>query len=98
MERDLAGARLSCADFDDLATLCAYDKRFPLTYEAWLSIVRKGDELADKSGWPWDPFDIDVADFAAWCRRAEVKPGFDALRAYAITHRRRREAAARASP
>lgn len=88
MERDLAGARIDRAEFDELAALCAQDTRFPETYEQWLALVEVGEALAADTGAPSDPLDIDVSAFATWCQRVRVHPGFDSLRAFLIMRRR----------
>jgi hypothetical protein len=88
MERDLAGAALSAEDFQRLAKACRHDRKFPNTYEAWRSLVAAGTAHVLAQGQDVEVVGIAVDDFLIWCKRVQVVPCFDALRAYMIVLRR----------
>lgn len=88
MERDLAGAALSAEDFQRLAKACRHDRKFPNSYEAWRSLVAAGTAHLLAQGQDVEVVGIAVDDFLTWCKRVQVVPCFDALRAYMIVLRR----------
>lgn len=88
MERDLAGAALSAEDFKRLAKACRHDRKFPNSYEAWRSLVAAGTAHVLAQGQGVEIVGIVVDDFLSWCKRVQVVPCFDALRAYMIVLRR----------
>lgn len=89
MNRDLAGADISRANFDKLATLCLLDSQFPADFDSWQMLVDEGTKHAAKTGFPCDRIEIPIEEFAQWCQRAEVHPCLAALRAFLIVQRRR---------
>jgi hypothetical protein len=88
MERDFAGSRVRRADFQRLAALCKGDPKFPATYDDWLRLVADGERQTIAEGKAIIGFDVDPADFEAWCHRVSIHICFDALRAYLIVSRR----------
>jgi hypothetical protein len=88
MERDFAGSRVGRAEFQRLAALCAGDPKFPATFDDWLRLVHEGERQVIGEGKSVVSFDVNPADFEAWCRRVSVHMCFDALRAYLILTRR----------
>jgi hypothetical protein len=88
MERDFSGSRMGRADFGRLAKLCGTDPKFPANYDAWLKLVADGERQTIAEGKAVIGFDVDPADFEAWCHRLSIHVCFDALRAYLIVTRR----------
>lgn len=97
MERDLAGAALSAEDFQRLAKACRQDRKFPHSYEAWRSLVAAGTAQVLAQGQGVEVVAIAVDDFLTWCKRVQVVPCFDALRAYMIVLRRTERAGKKAN-
>jgi hypothetical protein len=86
---DLAGLRLTALQFYRLAAECSFDLCFPSSFDAWQALIAMGDQATGAGGSPAPELWFEVEDFIAWCRRAQVQPGLDALRAFAIYLRRR---------
>ncbi|WP_343639671.1 hypothetical protein [Roseateles sp.] len=89
MERDLAGATISAAEFSRLAMACRHDVRFPQTFVDWCELVNAGNQMLMAQGSQIVIIPIEVDDFVAWCQRVDVSPCLDGLRAYLILIRRR---------
>jgi len=86
--KNLSDVHLDRDDFEVLAQMCAADDRFPDDYASWCALIEEGDKEARHAGHFPPPLVLKPEDFAAWCRRAEVVPCVDALRAY-VTFRQR---------
>lgn len=91
MERDLAGTALSSTEYEQLERACRHDRKFPKTYEGWKAIVALGTAELLAQGQEVELVALDVDEFVAWCRRVDVVPSFDALRAFMILRRRDHE-------
>lgn len=84
MERDLAGARLSPADFRRLAAACQLDAHFPKDFQTWTALVDERTRALVEQGAQVSEIPLNFDDFVGWRQRVDVTPCLDALRAYLI--------------
>ncbi len=85
--KHLAGLTLTPDQHRQLVALCASAADFPATYDDWLQLVRAGEAEAASAGQPIRPLEVEVDEFAQWCRLVGIVPCIDALKAYAIVQR-----------
>lgn len=86
--RDLGDVTLPPEEFEALALLCRRDRDFPPTVAAWRALIAGATLEAHHRGNYPAPLVLDVDTFAAWCKRMQVLPCLDTLRAFAVLKRR----------
>lgn len=86
--RDLGDVSLPEQEFEALAKLCQRDRDFPSSFESWRTLIAGATLDAHRRGNYPAPLVIDTATFAAWCKRMQVLPCLDTLRAFAVLRRR----------
>jgi len=86
--RDLTDVNLRASEFDLLASICAKDRDFPRTFDAWHVMMQVASSDARSRDLYPEPLLLDVREFDAWCKRLSVMACLDSLRAFVIIKRR----------
>lgn len=63
--KDLAGASVSRAGYEQLNAMCVYGTALPKTFELWTEAIADATREAAAQGRDTTPIEIDVAEFEA---------------------------------
>jgi len=94
----LAELILAPMDFRELRQWCREDDTFPATWPAWEALMRAARAEALAAGLMLPGVVVEPEVFGAWCNEVGIVPGLDALRAYGLVMRHRRDDKARPKP
>lgn len=85
--KDLATVALSRETLELLKQHCTAYGDFPKTWEEWQTLSARAVREAEDAGYSFPRFELQPAEFFAWCQKVGIVPCLDALRAYAIVRR-----------